>query len=231
MTRPPRRPLALAALAFALALALPAAAQEPRTITVTGTGEVAVPPDRVELTLGVAEGGRTAAAALEAMSAAMRRVIDRLEAEGVPARDVQTSALELFRPEPPAPGEPRPAPAFEARSLLTVTSADLDGAGALVDALVAEGANELRGIRFTLSDPGAAADAARRAAVAEARAAAETYAEAAGVTPGRVLEIAEETGGGPRPFAARMAAEGDVPLAPGTLSVTRRVRLVIELAD
>ncbi len=60
---------------------------------------------------------------------------------------------------------------------------------------------------------------------------AKDYLPAAGVSLGRVLEIAPNDHGGiaPRVFARAMAPAADVPITPGTLSYDSQVRVTWEL--
>jgi uncharacterized protein YggE len=71
---------------------------------------------------------------------------------------------------------------------------------------------------------------ARIQAVADARARAATYAQAAGVTLGPIVSISE--GGGetaPRPMFRVMAMAAPTPIAPGEQSVTADVTVVWEI--
>ncbi|MBK6469072.1 MAG: SIMPL domain-containing protein [Rhodobacter sp.] len=108
-----------------------------------------------------------------------------------------------------------------------------DRDGEVLDAAVADGANTLNGLSFGQEDPRPAMDAARRAAVKDASAKAELYAEAAGVTLGRIVSIAEGGGyGGPAPmYDSAKSPAGSVPIAAGELSLTASVTVVWELAD
>ena len=94
------------------------------------------------------------------------------------------------------------------------------------------GANRLNGISFGVANDGELLEAARKLAVAEARAKAETYAAAAGVKLGVILSI-DEGGGGfqPQPRAAmRMAAEA-MPIEAGETVVGAGVRIVWALEE
>lgn len=223
------------ALAMVLAAAAPGFAAD-RTITVTGEGETTAAPDIATVRVGVAVRADTARGAVDGMSAAMQKVLDAVAAAAIPAKDVQTEGLNLgsvYRPEPQDGSAPLP-PAFEARTSVAVRTADLKGLGALLDGLVSAGANELQGISFGLSDPAAARDAARRAAVADALARAKLYAEAAGVRLGPVVSLSEN-GPAPEPMmrmrAAPAAADMAVPIAEGEMSVAAQVTLVLSIAD
>jgi hypothetical protein len=71
---------------------------------------------------------------------------------------------------------------------------------------------------------------ARVQAIADARARAETYAKAAGVTLGPILSISE--GGGeaaPRPMYRMAAMAADTQIAPGEQSVAANVSVVWEI--
>ena len=104
---------------------------------------------------------------------------------------------------------------------------DLASLGGLIDALAGAGANRLYGIGFEVSEPRPSVDAARREAVADARAKAELYAEAAGVTLGPVVTIRENVGmGGPEPLRAKAAMAEAAPVAEGTVTLTADVEVV-----
>ena len=102
---------------------------------------------------------------------------------------------------------------------------------ARLDALVTAGANQMNGINFSIREPAPLLEKARAAAVADARARAETYAKAAGVTLGPVQSISEGSGAEPPRPMYRMAAmaERSVPVATGEESVTADVSIVWEI--
>jgi uncharacterized protein YggE len=229
------RPIACTLLAAGLAVGLApagaAVAQEvPRQITVTGSSEVDVVPDRATITAGVETQGPTAAAALQANTEAMAKVFEALAAAKVEKRDMQTSQLNLspvYEPFREGAEAPPQVVAYQASNMVTVTVRDLASLGGLVDALAGAGANRLYGIGFDVTDPRPSLDAARREAVADARAKAELYAEAAGVTLGPVVTIRENMGmGGPEPLRAKAAMAEAAPVAEGTVTLTADVEVV-----
>mgnify|MGYP002778186864 CR=1 FL=1 len=220
------RPLLLALLL----LAAPAAAQESlRTLTVTGEGRATAVPDLARLSLGVAVQAATAGEAMSAMGEGVSAILQRLQGAGIEARDVQTGQLSLQAVYDynsySGTGVP-PLLGFLATQMLDVRVRDVAGVGPVLDATVADGANQINGVTFDLADPAAALDEARRAAVADAAARAETYAAAAGVALGDVVSVAETTFGPVMPlYDGRMAADAaaPVPVAPGELAVTATV--------
>ncbi|MBW7920645.1 MAG: SIMPL domain-containing protein [Rubellimicrobium sp.] len=217
-------------LAMGLALPLPALADGPaRTITVTGEGHVSLPPDMATVTIGVREDADSAAEALRRMSAGLAPVLDELAAAGVAAADIQTSGLSLGARYTYPDNEQPQLVGYTASSTVTVRLRDIAQVGAVLDAVVGEGANGISGISFGLADPAAATDAARRAAVADAQARAALYAEAAGVVPGAVLSISESGAMAPMPVAYAMRDAGSVPLAAGEVEVTASVTMVLAI--
>ncbi len=77
-------------------------------------------------------------------------------------------------------------------------------------------------------------DTARQAAVEDAKAKAALYAEAAGVTLGRVAVIMENSGygGGPAPmFKDAAMSAAPVPVEAGQLSMQSTVTMVWDLAE
>lgn len=225
----------LAALVI-LSGAASAAETAPATISVTGEGRVEAAPDMATVSLGVTTEGDTAAAALGANSEAVASVIARLKAAGIEDRDVQTSGLSLgphYDYGGSSGGEPK-ITGYLAANMVTVRVREIASVGAVLDGVVAEGANTLNGLSFGLQDSEAALDEARRLAVADATRKAQLYAEAAGVTLGRIQTIAEPAGAQPRGpvmmAEASFAKGGDVPVASGEVNLGASVEIVYEIA-
>ena len=226
------------ALATAIVLALPAAAETaPATIAVTGEGKVEMDPDMAMLSLGVTSQADTAAAALKANSDGLSGALDRLKAAGIEGRDIQTSGLSLHpNVDYSSSGREPQVRGYTASNMLTVRLRDLSVLGQTLDAVVTEGANTLNGLSFGLQNPDEATDEARRRAVADAAHKAALYAEAAGVTLGRIVTISEQGNyGGPQPMMmaeARLAKDaGSVPVASGEISIGATISVVYEIAQ
>ena len=198
----------LAGLAVALALAaLPAtaAAQEVAIslapgevlLKVEAEGEHLARPDVMGISAGVVTTGRTAKEALAANATVANRLLQAVRASGIEPRDVQTSQLtvspQFAREERSGNDEDnvRRITGYLARNRIHLRLRDLSRAPEIIDALFEAGANEVQGPSFSLQDPAPALRAARRAAVAEARAEADTYADALGMKVARVLRVSE----------------------------------------
>lgn len=227
--------IAAATIAVAMAGATVVSAQTDTgpTLTVSGAGEVKTAPDMATVTLGVEVQERTAVDASRAASKRIGEVLVVLGRAGVAQEDVQTTGLSLDPVYERARSDLDRAPrllGFTARNVLTITVRDLDALGPLLDEVIDEGANAFRGLRFGLQDPSMAEDAARREAVTDALAKAAVLADAAGVSPGKILRLTE---GGGRPIyesAPRLAmADSAVAVAPGSLTVRADVTVVFEI--
>ncbi len=225
--------LALSALLLGSAVA--AEEGDARQITVTGHGQIAAAPDMATVTVGVTHAEREARAAMSVVSASVARILERLTAEGIDPRDVQTRRLTLnplwsnrssvSKDNPEITG-------FSASNMVMVRVRDLNRVGDILDALLGDGANEFHGLSFGLQDPDPLADDARRAAVADGIARARLLAEAAGVTLGPVQSISDH-GGEPRPQMMEMASArgGAMPVAGGEVTVQATVTMVFVIGE
>ena len=228
--------LALCLAAMAVSIAAPALASDDLTpsITVTGTGQVSAAPDTAEIGVGVVTEAPRAADAVKSNSAAMQKVFAALDAAGIERKHVQTSRFDVSPVY--ADGDPRRSHAptitgYRATNQVQVEVPGVDKVGAVIDALVGAGANDLGRISFGLAEPAPLLDAARSKAIADARRKAELYARDAGVALGRVLRIDEGgQGGPPMPIAyARMEAAAS-PIAAGQLDLSASVTVTLAIA-
>lgn len=223
----------LAALTIAAACLAPAAspAQTPPALTVSGEGRVAVAPDLAALRVGVSAEADEASEAVAQMSGRMTAILEQLSRNGIPEEDIRTTTLSVYAIDGASSSrDGSAARRFVARSDVVIETTELDRLGTLLDLLVSDGANEVGGIRFDLQDRGPALDRARRAAVADAMATAETLADAAGVDLGPILSIRQGgMSGGPAPMMEMAAVRGSgVPVAAGDIEITASV--VIDFA-
>ncbi|MEP2533274.1 SIMPL domain-containing protein [Shimia sp.] len=205
-----------------------------RTISLNGTGVVSATPDMAVISLGATHRAKTAKAAMAAVNASVTEVLTELAEEGIDARDIQTNGLSLNAVRDHNNyGETGPKlVGFEASNRLSIRVRDLGEVGEILGVLIAVGANGVDGIRFDLQEPRPRQDEARRLAVADARAKAELYAEAAGVQLGEIVSISEAGRSEPRLEMMRESAMSDsVPIAAGELSIQSQVMIVWALVD
>lgn len=233
----PTRLCALGLAIVLLAATNPATAGDDarRSIRVQGTGAIDAKPDQAVIVAAVVDQEPRAGAALEVNSQKMRRLLGRLAELAVAESDIRTrgfSVTPIFERAERGTVTPRII-GYRVVNRIEVKVRALAGLGAMLDALVAAGADRLDGIRFSISEPAPLADKARLRAMADARRKAELYAKAGGVSVGRVLDIAEQGVHVPRPRllqATEMRARA-VPIAPGEQRLTATVTVVYEIDD
>ena len=238
------RPVLLIALtAFVGCAAVPAVAQTSETapsVTMIGEAEQTGTPDVVFLTLGVTKDGETASQALRASTEATRKALDVVRKYGLESRDIQTSGLSIQprygRASQSSGGDDRAAVVgYRASNQISVRLRSIERVGEFLDAIVAAGANEIRGIRFDLADRAKLLDDARKLAVDDAKRKATLYADAAGIRLGAIVNLEEEgTGQPPRPFAARAletARAAPVPVEAGEIAIRASVRITWRIAN
>jgi uncharacterized protein YggE len=221
-------------IGFALALLMPgwAAAQEQQhIITMSGHGETHGQPDTATLSAGVSVDAPTAAAALADANKNMQAILAALKKLGVADKDIQTRNFSVHPQFANGNGQAPRVTGYQVSNQIEVRLADIGKLGPALDALVTAGANQINGVNFSIHDPAALLAEARSQAVADARAKAETFAKAAGVTLGAILSITENGNGGPRPvvFAAPMAKLTSVPVALGEETINADVTITWEI--
>lgn len=205
-----------------------ASADEPATTTdtvsVTGTGVVSAVPDEAQVSAGVETRAATAKAALSANGTAMQKVLDALKGAGGKEITTQTVSLSTAFDQNGQPG------GFVASNVASATTS-LAGAGALVDAAVAAGANTVYGPSLSRSDADALYRKALERAVADAKDRATVLAKAAGRELGRVTAMAESSST-PGPLYAAKAEAGaadSTPVVSGPQDTTALVSVTYEL--
>ena len=218
---------ALAALAATLRTGDAAAVEttEPGGITVQGTASASGVPTRAQLSFGVETRADTAKAALSANAAAMRKVLAAVKGAG--GEDLQTQSVWLSTWQD---GEDAPI-RYLATNTVSVTIA-VGKAGALVDAAVDAGANQVSGPAMTVADEDALYRDALAKAVEQARLHAKALADATGSGLGRVTAIIESGAQPPAPIAMRQAvgaADMATPIEPGKQEISATVSVTFAL--
>lgn len=231
-------------LAATLATAtLPAAAQTPAStiasaaqgtlLTVHASGEASRTPDLATISAGVVTQAADAAGAMRANAQRMQHVMEALARAGISGRDVQTSGITLQPQYRYADNQPPAITGFEASNTVSVKVREPARLGAVLDALIAQGANRIDGPSFGIDQPDAAYAEARQAAIRRALAQAETYADALGVKLRRIVSITEGGAASPRPVPMLRALAGSTaaapPVAVGESALAVNVEVVFEL--
>ena len=205
-------------------------------LDVSASGEVTRVPDLAIISAGVQTLQPTASGAIEQNAARMERVRAALRRAGIADKDIQTSSINLNPEYRYVENQPPVLTGYRATNSVNVNFRDLKRTGAILDALVAEGANQINGPSLTIDKPETAYDEARIKAIAAGQARAQLYARALGKRVVRILSVSESGGyaAPPMPYARDMAmAVGEqaakTEIDPGTQQLSVSVSMSFEL--
>ena len=219
--------MATSSVVAAAAAQAPQANDLPIVVTI-GEGIVKRVPDQAWVMIAAESRAKTPGEAQKVNAEAMSAVQQKLKGVGLAADAIQTAAYEL-RPEFDYANNRQTLRGYVARNAIEVRVDDLPKLGQVLDLAVGAGATSVSGIRFDLKERSNAEQTALQRAVADARAQANTAAQAAAMRVERILRIEvqrEPTMPPPRPMLAmrsEMAASAEPPIAPGELEVKVRV--------
>ena len=234
--------------------------QQMNTITVNATAEVKVVPDRASIQVGVTTQGATADEAEAANAQLMDAVLAALSEQGVAEDSVQTAWTNLspmygFADDPVAYSEEPVADdeafvettgaytevwnvggndivGYEMTTELSVSDLTVEQVGAVIQAVVNAGANQVDGVSYYSSTYDEAYAEALGQAVENARPKGETIASAAGVSLGNVVQVTEGYQNRMYNYQQVTYAEEDaaeagsakaIAVAPGTVSIEATV--------
>ena len=220
------------------AFSLPALAAEKvqPSLSITATGTMAGQPDQAVIRFGVHSTSDRADMAMQANQRAMTQAFSVLAEAGIEGDNVATTSLALnprYTHYQKTDGNTPPEiSGYEAHNNVLVTVTDLDNLGRVLDSLVTSGVNGIDSVTFQISDTTELEQAARIKAAKEARAKAETYAEAIGTEITGVMSMSEAGGSRPQPYAMMdmaRASGNSVPMAAGTQDISVTVSVVFGL--
>ena len=205
---------------------------EERVISVTAEGEGSAAPDLAIVSFAVSGDGKELASTRDDVNVRSSAVLAKLREIGLTDGDLNAPDVAIHPQYDYRKGQRLTG--YRVVRHMTARVHDLERLGAVLDGVVAAGANEVHGAQMTSSDPSASEHEALRKAVAAARAKAEAIASAAGVTLGVVSRIEEEPDHGPPMPKGRMMAMAESAGVPtevvaGDLTVTRRIRAWFEI--
>lgn len=240
------RSLTVASLIALSAAAAPAAAQTApgaavpvqaisgTRLDIVATGEINRVPDVARISAGVVTQAPSASEAIRANSAQMTRVMAALKRAGIAERDIQTSTISLNPEYRYGDNQPPVLTGYRASNQVDVRFRDIAQTGKILDALVAEGANQINGPNLMIDKPEAAMDEARQQALKTAQARADQYARALGKRVVRILSISESGAQPPYPMPValqsfREDSAAQAKIAPGEQTVSTTLQVSFEI--
>ena len=199
--------------------AAPAAAQDAVAVVrpvagtrldISATGSVSRVPDLAIISAGVVTKSPTASGAIADNAARMERVRAALKRAGIADRDIQTSSINLNPDYRYDNNQPPVLTGYQASNSVSIRFRDIRNSGKILDALVAQGANQINGPSLTIDKPEAAYDEARTKALAAGRARADLYARSLGMRVTRLMSVSEGGTNMPRPpYPMAMMAQAE----------------------
>lgn len=207
--------------------------QKTDSFSVSGEGKITIPPDQASVTIGVSSQASTVAAAQTQLNTNINSVTEAIKALGISRDDIKTQYYNISPNYDYSEGQR--ISGYSASTNLIIKVKDLDKTNSVIDTAAANGANQVGGISFELSDPSEAQNQARQMAVDEAKQKAQQAANIAGFRLGRIINYSESFGGEyPRPYAALDVAKAEgssvaTDIQPGTSEVIVNVSLSYEL--
>ncbi len=235
-----------------------------RSFAVSAEAKVVAVPDVATLNLQViTEGGKDLAALEQSNTDKVNKVIDFVKNQGVNDKDIKTSGYQLnpryqnytCSPQPtimmmaPSGGSVAPSrptsvcpPAeivgYQIIQTLEVKVRDFKKLGAIIQGVVAAGANSVSGPNFTVDDPSALLAEAKGEAIKKARDQAAIIARAGGFRLGSILSIDESgpinfmsgLGGGMEMGVAKSSQAAPTPvIEPGSQEYSSTVTVRFEI--
>lgn len=223
--------------AVAAAQPMPVISADATRLDLSVSGKSTRVPDLATISAGVQTQAKTAQDAIAQNATHMKQVVAALRAAGIAERDIQTSNISLnpqydYRRED---GQGPILTGYMASNQVSVKFRDIAKAGAIIDALVAVGANQINGPMLSIDDLDSALDEARLDAIRAGRERADLYARALGKRVVRLVMVSE--GGGmtrpPMPVVAYSRAmamdEASSEILPGEQDVSVTLQMSFDL--
>jgi uncharacterized protein YggE len=209
------------------------------SVRAEGHAKITAKPDQVRIDIGVVSQERTAQAAGAANAKQVADVIAALKKAAGAGADIQTvsySVHPVYR-YPKEGGTPT-ITGYSAQNIVRVRTSLVDKAGDLIDAGTATGANQIRGIEFSVKDDRALRAQALREAARDARSNAEAMAAGLGLKIMRILRIEQPDAPDVRPMremammrSAAADAAAPTPIESGTIEVQGNVVVTAEIGQ
>ena len=207
-------------------------------LTVKGSGQGSGTPDVLTAVFGFSTTAGSSATALSENNAKVAQALQALSANGVAARDTQTTGLNLSA-QYAYPHGVATLTGYQATQTVSAALRHPSTEGAAIDAVVSAAGNaaQIESLTFSFANPGAVQDKARTAAVHQAVAHAQAMAAAAGRKLGPVCSLTDDTQpagpGSNQTFngldVLPAAGTAAIPLAPGTQLESDQVTMVYAL--
>lgn len=168
-----------------------------RSFTASGEGKVITVPDVAETTFSVlTQGGKDVVKLQQENSRNTNKAVDFLKSKEIDVKDIETSGYNIsprYQYFDCKDGicPPSEIIGYTISNSITVKIRNFDIIGDVLTGVVANGANTVSGVSFTIDDPESFKKEARNEAIKEAREKAVAIARAGGFKIGKIISISE----------------------------------------
>ncbi len=198
-------------------------------IETSGYGEVIAKPDMAEFSVQVEKLTKTSEQAKQGVDKVVADVIQHLTEEGVSRDDIVSGNLNLSpRYNYPKDGE-QELVGFRASRRLTVSVYELDKLNRILDSALGDGINRVDDISLQVREPDKYQQAARSAAILDAREKAGSLAQGFGVALDDVWQVRYHNSAQQPVLMRTMAMDAKVGSAAGYVDSTIRIRDQVEV--
>ena len=199
--------------------------------TVTGEGKVTVVPDTAIFSVGITTSSPSIQTAQSQSNAVINKIAKQLKDLGIKENDIKTVNYSIYPQYDYQQGNK--ISGYQINISLSVTVRQLDKINQALDLATQSGANTIGGIQLTVDDTKQKQlfQQARELAVKDAKTKAESLANAAGITLGKIVNIQEDTNNFPRPMIGMMAIADSAPktnIQPGATDISTTITLFYE---
>jgi hypothetical protein len=161
-----------------------------RTITVTGSADVRVPPDQVQIVVGIESKGATIEKAQGDNDERVKRVLEVARSEAIPDQHIQTDFVQV-EPWYKGSGDDYRQVGYIARKSISITLGDIRKFEGLFHKLLNAGVTHVDSVDFRTTDLRKHKDAARKLAITAAREKAADLASVLDQGIGRPVSVQE----------------------------------------
>lgn len=207
-----------------------------RTITVQGLGKVTAKPDIAVTTMGMISNAATVAEAQQKNTDTMNKLIEKLKALGIDAKDIQTTNYNIYPQYNYTEEKGQELKGYEVNQSVTVKIRDLAKANQVLALAGEVGANSVGGLQFTIDDDDVYKAEARKLALEEVAEKSKALINMLGVKVIGIVAYSEYEGGGSPMYMKSMAegiGGGNAVPAPsiesGSMDVTMNVSVTLEI--
>jgi uncharacterized protein len=182
-------------------------------LSISAEGKVKATPDTATVTLGVLAQGRDQRTVADDANKKINDITNFVKSLGIPKEDITTSQSSL-QPQYDWQTGTQKIIGYQSSQTVTVKVRGVDKSSDTVNKLMAgvveNGANQVYGSQFTIDDPDALKQEARKLAIAKAKEKAQELADEAGIRLGKVVSISESGNGSnpPMPYYGEAYGRG-----------------------